>query len=147
MAFLAVDFIFEIASVIPLVAITEMNKPAKRLNPQFEIEGKPVVMSTAELAGIPRHTPLGERRDPGHVRVRAYSPFSSELPFLRRGRRLGWGVGGCKERPRSLLRTESRHKASPDAGMVPHRRFSQIFVPELDKLALPLKSAVKEKPL
>ena len=60
MAFLAVDFIFEIASVIPLVAITEMNKPAKRLNPQFEIEGKPVVMSTAELAGIPRRA-LGEK--------------------------------------------------------------------------------------
>ena len=104
MAFLAVDFIFEIASVIPLVAITEMNKPAKRLNPQFEIEGKPVVMSTAELAGIPRHTPLGERRDPGHVRVRAIhrSPQNSPSSVEGEGWDGGW-VGAKRGRGRYFV--------------------------------------------
>jgi toxin CcdB len=46
--------------VVPLVLIAEMGKPAKRLNPQCEVEDKTVVMSTAELAGIPRST-LGEK--------------------------------------------------------------------------------------
>lgn len=46
--------------VVPLVLAAEMDKPAKRLNPQFKIESKTVVMSTAELAGIPRRT-LGEK--------------------------------------------------------------------------------------
>lgn len=35
-------------------------KPAERLNPQFEVEGRTVVMLTPELAGIPRKA-LGER--------------------------------------------------------------------------------------
>ncbi len=46
---------------------------------------------------------------------------------------------GMKEKLWSLLRTESRHKVSPDAGTVPHRRFSQIFVPKLDKLVLSIE--------
>jgi toxin CcdB len=46
--------------VVPLVSATEMDKPAKRLNPQFNVEGKTVIMSTAELAGIPRRA-LGEK--------------------------------------------------------------------------------------
>lgn len=48
--------------VVPLVSAAAMDKPAKRLNPQFEVEGKPVVMSTAEIAGIPRRA-LGEKVD------------------------------------------------------------------------------------
>ena len=35
-------------------------KAAERLNPEFEIEGRKVIMLTPELAGIPRKT-LGER--------------------------------------------------------------------------------------
>lgn len=46
--------------VVPLVLATEMNKPAKKLNPQFKIEDKTVVMSTAELAGI-SHRTLGDK--------------------------------------------------------------------------------------
>ncbi len=35
-------------------------KPAERLSPEFEIEGRAVLMLTPELAGIPRKA-LGER--------------------------------------------------------------------------------------
>lgn len=35
-------------------------KPAEKLNPQFELEGRKLVMLTQELAGIPRKA-LGER--------------------------------------------------------------------------------------
>ena len=35
-------------------------KPAERLNPQFELEGRKLVMLTPELAGVPRKA-LGER--------------------------------------------------------------------------------------
>jgi toxin CcdB len=38
--------------VVPLVTASAMGKPAIHLNPRFEIEGKAVVMSTAELAGV-----------------------------------------------------------------------------------------------
>lgn len=34
-------------------------KPAERLNPQFELEGRKLVMLTQELAGVPRKA-LGE---------------------------------------------------------------------------------------
>ena len=37
-----------------------MGKPAKHINPQFEIEGRVVIMSTAEIAGVPRRA-LGEQ--------------------------------------------------------------------------------------
>ena len=37
----------------PLIKTEEMPKPAKRLNPRFMVENTAVVMSTAELAGIP----------------------------------------------------------------------------------------------
>lgn len=46
--------------VVPLVLATEMGKAAKTLNPQFEIEGVVVVMSTAEIAGVPRSV-MGEK--------------------------------------------------------------------------------------
>jgi len=46
--------------VAPLVLATEMGKVAKTLNPQFEIEGVSVVMSTPEIAGVPRRV-LGEK--------------------------------------------------------------------------------------
>jgi len=46
--------------VVPLVLATEMGKAAKTLNPQFEIEGVSVVMSTPEIAGVPRRV-LGEK--------------------------------------------------------------------------------------
>ena len=44
--------------VAPLVLASKM-QPAQHLNPSFEVEGKSVVMSTAELAGIPLDA-LGE---------------------------------------------------------------------------------------
>lgn len=39
--------------VVPLVRADVFGKPAQVLNPAFRIEGKRVIMSTAELAGIP----------------------------------------------------------------------------------------------
>ena len=39
--------------VIPLVLAEEMGLVARHLNPQFKIKGMAVVMSTAELAGVP----------------------------------------------------------------------------------------------
>lgn len=38
--------------VVPLVAAEAMGKAARHLNPQFTIGQTPVVMSTAELAGV-----------------------------------------------------------------------------------------------
>ncbi len=46
--------------VVPLFAASEMPLVAKHLNPQFKIKGVPVVMSTAELAGVPTRA-LGEK--------------------------------------------------------------------------------------
>ena len=40
--------------VVPLLAHTVVPRPARHLNPVFEIQGERVVMSTAELAGVPR---------------------------------------------------------------------------------------------
>jgi toxin CcdB len=39
--------------VVPLVLEDEMGLAARHLNPRFKIKGTPVVMSAAELAGIP----------------------------------------------------------------------------------------------
>ena len=39
--------------VVPLILTEEMGLAAKHLNPQFKVKGVAVVMSTAELAGIP----------------------------------------------------------------------------------------------
>ena len=39
--------------VVPLVLAEEMGLAARHLNPQFKIKGMAVVMSTAELAGVP----------------------------------------------------------------------------------------------
>lgn len=46
--------------VVPLVLATEMGRAAKTLNPQFEIEGVAVIMSTPEIAGVPRRV-LGDK--------------------------------------------------------------------------------------
>lgn len=46
--------------VVPLVSAAVMDKAAKYLNPQFEINGTPVVMSMAELAGVSVRN-LGEK--------------------------------------------------------------------------------------
>ena len=40
--------------VVPLLELSDAPKPAKRLNPLFEIEGKPYVMATQFLASISR---------------------------------------------------------------------------------------------
>ena len=42
--------------VIPLIVTTKVRQPITRLNPTFEIEGTEVLMSTPELAGVPRST-------------------------------------------------------------------------------------------
>jgi toxin CcdB len=55
--------------VVPLIKMEEMDKPARRLNPRFAIEDTELVMSTAELAGVPvralgeKVASLAERRD------------------------------------------------------------------------------------
>lgn len=46
--------------VVPLVVSEEMVLAAKHLNPQFKIKGIAVVMSTAELAGVPNRA-LGDK--------------------------------------------------------------------------------------
>jgi toxin CcdB len=45
--------------VIPLVKSSAMPKPARHLNPVFRVREEPVVLSTAELAGVSRRA-LGE---------------------------------------------------------------------------------------
>lgn len=39
--------------VVPLVVVEEMGVVMKQLCPRFTLEGREVVMSTAELAGVP----------------------------------------------------------------------------------------------
>ncbi|MEF2546344.1 CcdB family protein [Aurantimonas sp. E1-2-R+4] len=46
--------------VVPLLPIAQAPKPAKRLNPIFEIDGMKMVMATQFLSAIPL-TALGER--------------------------------------------------------------------------------------
>jgi toxin CcdB len=46
--------------VVPLILAEEMGLAARHLNPQFKIKGVAVVMSTAELAGIPSRS-LGDK--------------------------------------------------------------------------------------
>ena len=46
--------------VVPLILAEEMGLAAKHLNPQFKIKGVAVVMSTAELAGVPSRS-LGDK--------------------------------------------------------------------------------------
>ena len=56
------DLLAELATrvVVPLVHASVMGKAAKHLNPEFKIKRTSVVMSTAELAGVPVRT-LGEK--------------------------------------------------------------------------------------
>jgi toxin CcdB len=46
--------------VVPLVKATVLERPARYLNPTFEVEGVRVVMSTPELAGVLRSV-IGDR--------------------------------------------------------------------------------------
>ncbi|HEY6873678.1 MAG TPA: CcdB family protein [Geobacteraceae bacterium] len=46
--------------VVPLITASAMGKAAKHLNPQFKIKRTTVIMSTAELAGVPAHV-LGNK--------------------------------------------------------------------------------------
>lgn len=46
--------------VVPLILEEEMGLAARHLNPQFRIKGVAVVMSAAELAGVPNRS-LGEK--------------------------------------------------------------------------------------
>ncbi|MEW6490600.1 MAG: CcdB family protein [Thermodesulfobacteriota bacterium] len=46
--------------VVPLVRLAAVPTPVRHLNPVFEVQGKRVVLSTPELAGIPRSA-LGEK--------------------------------------------------------------------------------------
>ena len=46
--------------VVPLILAEEMGLAAKHLNPQFKIKGVAVVMSSAELAGVPNRS-LGDK--------------------------------------------------------------------------------------
>ena len=46
--------------VVPLILAEEIGLAAKYLNPQFKIKGVAVIMSTAELAGIPNRS-LGDK--------------------------------------------------------------------------------------
>jgi toxin CcdB len=40
--------------VIPLCLASKFGKPAKKLNPHVKINGKTLILSTAELAGVPK---------------------------------------------------------------------------------------------
>lgn len=52
---LQTDFLEPLATVVvsPLVRTGDF-APAKRLNPVFEIDGEQFILSTAELAGVPK---------------------------------------------------------------------------------------------
>lgn len=39
--------------VIPLISLARAELPIARLNPVFEIEGRKVILSTLEIAGVP----------------------------------------------------------------------------------------------
>ena len=61
--------------VVPLIPAAEM-RPPTHLNPRFEIEGKSLVMSTAELAG----TPSSDHEPPSSpARLAWQSPASRRL--------------------------------------------------------------------
>ena len=46
--------------VVPLIAASAMGKAIDHLNPQFQIGDETVIMSTAELAGVPMRA-IGEK--------------------------------------------------------------------------------------
>jgi toxin CcdB len=47
--------------VVPLLPIAQAPKPAKVLNPVFEIDGAAYMMATQFLATVPRHLLSGEK--------------------------------------------------------------------------------------
>ena len=50
------DLLSDLATrvVVPLVPARQFGPPAARLNPTFRIAGRPIVMDTAQLAGVSR---------------------------------------------------------------------------------------------
>ncbi|MCC7049103.1 MAG: CcdB family protein [Alphaproteobacteria bacterium] len=50
------DFLSSLSTraVVPLIRAKTFGKPISRLNPEFRIKGQALVLSTAELAGVPR---------------------------------------------------------------------------------------------
>lgn len=52
--------------VVPLLLVSRSPKPAKRLNPIFEVEGEPVAMVTQFLAAVPMgilKSPVGNLKE------------------------------------------------------------------------------------
>lgn len=45
--------------VVPLIVKSEIEHPARKLNPQFRIEGVDLLMDTPEISGVPKAV-LGE---------------------------------------------------------------------------------------
>ncbi|MDK9717706.1 MAG: CcdB family protein [Trichlorobacter sp.] len=58
------DLLSDLATrvVVPLYAATAATKAAQHLNPRFQVKRTSVIMSTAELAGVPLSA-LGDRVD------------------------------------------------------------------------------------
>ena len=67
--------------VVPLYHLKSFGRPARRLNPIFEVEGNAVVMSTAELAGV-MPSDLGARVD---SLARHYDEIRDALDFAFQG--------------------------------------------------------------
>lgn len=59
---LQADLLDELQTVVvaPLILAANFSRPARVLNPVFDVGGEPLVLLAAELAGISRHV-LGER--------------------------------------------------------------------------------------
>jgi toxin CcdB len=67
--------------VVPLIRVSVMGTPARHLNPEFEIGNVGVVMSTAELAGVPARL-LGPKVDSLNARR---DEIMAALDFLLTG--------------------------------------------------------------
>ena len=67
--------------VVPLIRVSFMGTPARHLNPEFEIGNVGVVMSTAELAGVPARL-LGPKVDSLNARR---DEIMAALDFLLTG--------------------------------------------------------------
>ena len=78
--------------VVPLIKAAAMGKAAKHLNPQFTINKEKLVMSTAELAGIPVSA-LGKKPPPSRSSVTRSSP--PWISFYRDFEKAGLGDWLC----------------------------------------------------
>jgi toxin CcdB len=67
--------------VVPLARRSERGRPAKYLNPQFEIEGVQVVMITEQIAGVPKRV-LGKKVLSLQIQR---DPIMDAIDFLFRG--------------------------------------------------------------